>query len=410
MASLDYFENNEILNSEVSLIQEEDSKDVTTIYDSNGLENDVIKYDLEVQFVSGSVNSPMQFKPLNLGKLAAEEDLQSVYSNFTNSRLTSANSQFSDSHQSNRNSSYGFSGSEAAEYEKNIDIPKLRSPFSLSSAAAKECENMNGNTGGNSVSNNVQKKKRNRSLRWSYQGEIETINEIQKQKALQDTETKLCADAPESVDVEVPLRKLHKRTTSMPYAKPVKNEANSSGEHSRGSMISLKRRLSPSTFFKTQDERELKIKNQQEKIKNLELENLKQFSHIQELKFQTSYCIKEIEILKKQKVAAPNNTVPMKVSKFHKLTKQIFKIIVLLSLTFLLVLHFYPNILLETNLFQKHVVPNYLDFAPDAEKLWYSIKQESQVLENNSHSLWEKIKLQVHLIKQVNRNSRIYQS
>ena len=292
------------LTGDISLIQEEDSKEITTLYDNeNGCEseNDVVKYNMMFEdndAHSSTVNSPIQLKPFENFKITYDDINNSSINTY--SRTTSANSQFSDNRKnsvgSSARSSYSCYNYESNAYDgKQLQLPKLRSPF-------KSKENSD-ELDINVVNSAPKQKKRNRSLRWSYQGQIDTINEIQKQKAINDTEKKLFAnentDSNEesNKDEQVRLKPIHKRTASLPYGSTLR--VDTSSETPSSNMISLKRRLSPSTFFKSgSEDREGKIKQQQNKIKELELENLKQFSQIQELISQTSYCIKEIELLK----------------------------------------------------------------------------------------------------------------
>lgn len=196
------------------------------------------------------------------------------------------------------------------------------------------------------------------------------------------------------------MKKLHKRTTSLPYSTSIRIDTNLNNESSSSNMISLKKRLSPSSFFKPQDDRELKIKQQEQKIKHLELENLKQFSHIQELKLQTSYCIKEIELLKETKKPVVKNIEK------KTLSTQIFKTLALVAITIILIVYFYPEIKLQQKSFYKIPISNSLDFFPENEQLWYSITKKTQNFDTQNNSLWEKIKLQVELIKLVYKNSK----
>lgn len=400
MTTLDCLKNTDIINSEISLIQEEDSREITSIYDSNEENNDVLKYDLKFDHNNCSVNSPMQLKRLSLSNTDNEEEYsENLFTNATNSRLTSTNSQFSDCGKSVRNSYSEFSDCEEIDDGKKLIIPKLRSPFSLKNDAEMDISTNATNNSNNPV-NTVPKKKRNRSLRWSYQGQIDTINEVQKKNAIHDTQQKLLANDTENIETTVPLKKLHKRTTSLPYSTSIRIDTNLNNESSSSNMISLKKRLSPSSFFKPQDDRELKIKQQEQKIKHLELENLKQFSHIQELKLQTSYCIKEIELLKETKKPIVENIQKKKSS------TQIFKTLALVAITIILIIYFYPEIKLQQKSFYKIPISNSLDFFPENEQLWYSITKKTQNFDTQNNSLWEKIKLQIELIKLVYKNSK----
>lgn len=353
------------LTGDISLIQEEDSNEITTLYDNeNGCdsEKEVIKYNMmfEDNDAHSSTVSPIQLKPFENFKITYD-DINNNSIN-TYSRTTSANSQFSDNRKnsvgSSARSSYSCYNYESNAYDgKQIQLPKLRSPF-------KSKENSD-EIDINVVNSAPKQKKRNRSLRWSYQGEIDTINEIQNQKAIIDTEKKLFAndDTDSNKDEQLRLKPIHKRTASLPYGSTLKVETSS--ETPSASMISLKRRLSPSTFFKTSSEdREGKIKQQQKKIKELELENLKQFSQIQELISQTSYCIKEIEILKSTTNTKRNGRFSFK------------NIIYLIVFALLLTVFLYEITTDSSSIFntQKSLVHTYaipnIDFP--TESLWYT--------------------------------------
>lgn len=415
MASLDLLKDINANSNEISLIQEEDSREVTTIYDSTQESSEVIKYDLNFGNTNNSVNSPMKFCSLSPIGIADDDDVGNIYSNnnFTstsNSRLTSTNSQFSCSGKSSRDSETGYSDVEELEPCKGLDIPKLRSPFSLKNSIDIGKEPVPGNASTNSKTVPPTKKRRNRSLRWSYQGQIDTINEVQKQNAMQETQNKLLANDTSKITSEIPLKKLHKRTNSLPYNTGLKVDTKVNNEQTGTNMISLKKRLSPSTFFKTQDERELKIKQQHQKIKDLELENLKQFSHIQELKFQTSYCIKEIELLKAHTKSLPKaqNQPPVTPIKKTKLSLYIFKTFVLLLLSGALIAYFYQDLQFHAKYFLHPSTSNSLDFSPKVEQLWYSISTKSDNFNDKDSSFLDKLKFQICLIKIVYSNSKLY--
>ncbi|XBW34809.1 hypothetical protein QEN19_000375 [Hanseniaspora menglaensis] len=403
MSSLAHMPNTGNINTDISLIKEEDSKDLISPYDNNDDNNEVLKYDLSSNSQNDSVNSPMQLRPLSVIKMSDEVDSNNIYTSSNdasafNSRLTSSNSQFSETCISNRNSYNGYSDSEMFENSKILELPKLRSPFTITNSDEFD------NTTTSTTTNNVQKKKRNRSLRWSYQGEIETINEVQKQKVLKDTHTKLFSQE----SVESPVKKSHKRTISLPYGKNLKVDTNLNNDSAGVNMISLKRRLSPSTFFKTQDEKEVKIKQQQDKIKDLELENLKQFSIIQELKSQTSYCIKEIEMIKLQSKINNEPKVNVQKSKSNTKISLLFKSLALLLVTITFLGLFYPELIMQSSFLSALPQKNYLDFFPLEEKLWYSLNKTSTIIHKDNDNLWYKIKTQIQLIKLVYKSKKLY--
>ena len=364
------------LNGDISLIQEEDSREITTLYDNEpacDTEKEVMRYSLMFdnnEENSSTVNSPMQFKPFDNFKISyADIDNGNINAY---SRTTSANSQFSDNRKtsvsSSTRSSYSSYNYDINENESNkpLQLPKLRSPF-------KSKDNSN-EIDINVVNSKPLQKKRNRSLRWSYQGQIDTINEVQKQKAISETENKLFAnenvnqnEEKTAKDEQTFLKPIHKRTASLPYGSSLRIDTSS--DSSNSNMISLKRRLSPSTFFKSgSEDREGKIKQQQKKIKDLELENLKQFSQIQELISQTSYCIKEIELLK--------HTGKQQTKKIFSLKN----ILYFLLFTALLSMFVYEITTDTASIFNnessvKHTysIPN-LDFPN--ESLWYTSKKQ----------------------------------
>lgn len=415
MTSLDVLNDINTNSNEISLIQEEDSREVTTIYDSTQESSEVIKYDLNFGNPNNSVNSPMKFCSLSPIEIADAEETGNIYSNSNctstgNSRLTSTNSQFSCSGKSSNNLETEYSDIEEVEFSKALDLPKLRSPFSLKISIDSGKEVSSEATTSNNKTVPPTKKRRNRSLRWSYQGQIDTINEVQKQNAMQETQNKLLANDSYKMNSEITLRKMHKRTTSLPYNTVLKVDTNLNNEQTGTNMISLKKRLSPSTFFKTQDDRELKIKQQQQKIKDLELENLKQFSHIQELKFQTSYCIKEIELLKAHNSTLPKaqKQSPVTPIKNNKLSLYIFNIFVLLLVSGALIAYFHQNLQLRAKYLLNSSPSDRLDFLPNVEQLWYSISEKSENFSNKDNSLLDKLKFQIRMIKLVYSNSKIY--
>lgn len=366
------------LNGDISLIQEEDSREITTLYDNEqavDTEKEVMRYSLMFDDNgnnASTVNSPMQLKLFDNFKLSYDDINKNGINNY--SRTTSANSQFSENRKTSTSSStrnsYSSYNYETVENDSNkpLQLPKLRSPFKSKENSTEIDINV--------VNAKPLQKKRNRSLRWSYQGQIDTINEVQKQKAISETENKLFAnenvttkETDTSSDDQVYLKPIHKRTTSLPYASSLKVDTSSS-DASSSNMISLKRRLSPSTFFKSgSEDREGKIKQQQKKIKELEMENLKQFSQIQELISQTSYCVKEIELLKQ-------TSMPKSQSKIFSFKNTLYFLVlsVLLSM-FIYEIATDSSSIFNTESSVKHTytIPN-LDFP--GESLWYSSKNE----------------------------------
>lgn len=357
------------LTGDISLIQEEDSKEITTLYDNeNGCEseNEVVKYNMMFEdndAHSSTVNSPIQLKPFENFKISYD-DINNNSIN-TYSRTTSANSEFSD----NRKTSVGSSARSSYScynYESNfnddkkLQLPKLRSPFK----SKENSEDINFNV----VNSAPKQKKTNRSLRWSYQGQRDAINEIQKQKAIDDTEKKLFANENKNAnklsnkDEQIRLKPIHKRTASLPQGGTLKMDTSS---ETPSNMISLKRRLSPSTFFRSgSEDKEGKIKQQQNKIKELELENLKQFSQIQELISQTSYCMKEIELLKKTTNTNNNGKLSYR------------NIMYLIVFAFLLTIFLYGITTDSSSIFNNDMSVVHTYAIPDidfpAESLWYT--------------------------------------